>query len=137
MAATTPNEGLLSLLNTLILGSGLFNIRLYQNRIDWNSGIVLAGVTEATYSGYSAVGLVFPNTATISLSGLGQLVANLAQFIVGAGGVTNNIYGYFITYDDGVSHALVFGEELPSAPLPMQVPGDEIDLTTTIQDAAS
>lgn len=137
MAATTPNEGLLAILNTLTLGTGVFNVRLYQNPISWASGIVLGNVTEATFSGYAAVPAVFPNPPSISLAGLGQNVANLAQFIVGAGGVTNLVYGYYITYDDGANHSLVFGEQLPTAPLPMFVPGDEIDITLTIQDAAS
>lgn len=137
MAATTPNEGLLAILKTLTLGTGVFNMRLYQNRIDWSAGIVLGGVVEGTFSGYVAVPLVFPNPPSISLAGLGQMVANLATFIVGAGGVTNLIYGYFVTYDDGSNHSLVFGEQLPTAPLSMASPGDTITLTTTIQDAAA
>lgn len=127
----------MAVLNALVTAPGTFNLRLYTNNVNWNSGIVLGGVSEATFSGYAAVPLNFPNPASIGLSGLGQILADLAVFVVGAGGVTNLINGYYITYDDGSTHVLVFGEQLPTAPIQMVNPGDEIDLSVTMQDGTA
>jgi hypothetical protein len=137
MAATTPNQGLLAILNILTGGSPIFTCHLYTNNVSWAQGIVLANVVEANFSGYAAVAMSGFATPTISGSGAGQSLASLIQFIVASGGVSNLVYGYYITFDPGTGPLLVFGEAFPTAPIPMANIGDEIDLSLTLQDFPS
>lgn len=126
MTLKIPDAGELVILNQLRAqwGSALF-IELYRNDYTPVDGTVLANLTVANYSGYAhqnATGW----TAAATVSAVASTTADPKTFTVGAGGVGNSVYGYYVTDAGG---ALMWAERDANPPVGMNVNGDNYTVT--------
>lgn len=103
----------------LLIGSS-FTVRLFSNNFTPNHGMVPGDLTEANFDGYAPVASL--NWGSVSLNGSFEAEATLASatFTQTGTGITNNIYGYWVTDSFG---NFLWAERNPSAPVAMDAAG--------------
>jgi hypothetical protein len=132
MSLSVPLVGNQRLLQVLIAGWGSLTMHLYQNNVTPSPGTVLGNLTEATFPGYSPQAV--SNWAAPAPDGSGvryMTQATAVTFTFTGTGATNNIYGYYIT---DASNNLLWAEYFAGAPIVMQNPGQQIQVTPVFTD---
>ncbi len=117
MAAKITYQGDVDLLNAGAGANVWFSIHLFQNNFVPTQASVLADFTEADFSGYAAVTLVF-SAAFVNGTPAGQMNAASVTWVRAVGATSNTIYGMYIT--DAAGNVSTY--ELFAAPIPMIVP---------------
>lgn len=129
MAIKVPNTGEITLLKLMtgVLTGGTWIFRLYQNNITPGDSDVLGTYTEATFSGYTEVTITWATIVTNSTTGKAEAIGPVnPQFDHDGGGTSNNIYGYYVIYDDTVTEHLCYSERFSDAPRVMDTNDDSI-----------
>jgi hypothetical protein len=116
---TTLQQLFKATLNTYVL-------RLYQNNHTPAITDTAANYTEATFTGYAAINLVSWGNAFLNGSSISEMDEIARTFTQTGVGVTNNIYGYYVTDGAGV---LIWAELNPNGVFNMNNTG----LTYTVQ----
>lgn len=113
-------QGDIETLNVMRLNGNLLNtLRLFQNNHVPAVGDTNANYTEATFSGYAAVALGTWNAAYLNGSNKGETDADVASFAHNGGGVSNTIYGAYVTDNVGnVIYAEAFSAPVVMAAVP-------------------
>jgi hypothetical protein len=113
-----PQVGALEFLQEYLTTYGTSaQYHLYQNNITPGQATVLADFVEADFSGYAG-GINAANwSAPVIVSGHAKALANMISWTHNGGGVSNNIYGYYVLAFNG---ALLWAERDPNAPRLMQ-----------------
>lgn len=121
MAQKIPTASALTILDALLAASPwpTAKMKLFQNNHTPAAGDTAASYTECTYTGYAS--------QTLGAAGAAATVAGRASstfpdftFTMGVPGVTNLIYGYYITTAAGL---LLAAELDPAGPVPFLVNG--------------
>ena len=103
-------------------------LRLYQNNATINNALVVGGLTEATFTGYSAIAL---NAAAWNAASSGSIAtAAVKEFTSSAGSQSQTIYGYYLTNAAGT--VLYWVEAFAGGPYTIVNNGDKIQVTPTI-----
>jgi hypothetical protein len=128
MALKVPLIGLTKVLDKLMAayGAGL-TMKLFQNDYVPVDGTVLANLTEATFQGYASQGIAAFGLSVIAGPRAIAQAASLT-FTKGFGGVTNQIYGYYVI--DAFAN-LLWAERDPASPIPLVNTGDSYVITPT------
>lgn len=104
-------------------------LRLYVNDVDLLAeGVVAAGFTEASTTGYTAVALPGANWAVSTNSGI--TVATYATGVPFNFAAAADVYGYYVTDAAG---NVMWAEEFPSAPFGLPAGGGQIVVRPQIQ----
>lgn len=120
MAAVIPTETLVNMLADALNTAGPLNVRLFQNAAVGNPTMTLAGLTEATFSGYAPV-LIVP---AVSEPAEDPDTAATQEFDItfahSGGAVSNTVYGYYVTGDSTIGQQLMWMESDRLAPIAMK-----------------
>ena len=129
MALLVPDVGENLVLEMIVNKTAAQNLvlKLFQSNTTPAEGDTAGTYTEATFSGYSAATLTGASWGAAS----GGSIAYAQQtFTHNGGGVSNSIYGYYIT--QSVSGTLFLAERDGSGPFTLVNTGDNIKITPTI-----
>lgn len=121
------------LVNELLLlragyNANVHQLHLYKNNYTPVAGSVFGSFTEADFSGYASQAMSY-STATLIGDFAVMVDSATRTFTVGAGGVSNTVYGYFVM--DVASGILVYAERF-SASVNMTTVGDSLAITTQV-----
>lgn len=121
MNLSIPGQGLRYFLDAIldaIDNSAL--VRLFQNDHFPAVDDDLADYTEANFEGYVQHGAV-NWSAPVTVGQTTYTQADEVQFLKGFGGVSNSVYGYFLT--DGTGTVLLAAQRYPGPPVSMGADG--------------
>lgn len=118
---TIQNAWVLEIGGTLLL-------HLFKNNYTPVAASVLGSFTEADYSGYADQSPSFGSSVTTG--GKGTITDSSARvFTVTAGGVSNTIYGYYVTANPGGGGEVLLWAQRFDASQSMSSIGDSISIT--------
>jgi hypothetical protein len=118
-----------SLLSFLLNGiNGKYTLRLFVNNYQPTAADTVADYTEATFPGYAAQ-LIPLWEAPITNGGQASSYAPTVYFVLTGGGGPFNIYGYFVTDQNG---NLAWAQRDPAAPVPVVNVGDAYPITPAL-----
>lgn len=122
MPLIVPNAGELVLLRWLLkevsLSSMNQTLRLFSNNVTIDKNTVVAGLTEATFTGYVPIPLArgsWVSPVTVADRAVTTYTSTSSVFTATVG-TSNTIYGYYVT--DDVTGTCLWAENFP-APLSM------------------
>jgi len=105
-------------------------LRLYKNNVNpITNATVVGDVTEADFTGYSAITLA--GTAWNAANAGSIATAAVKEFTSTAGSQSQTIYGYYLTEDSGAT-TLYWIEAFAGGPYTIVNNGDKIQVTPTI-----
>lgn len=129
MALKVPTDAALLLLADLITAFGaVYEIHLFQNNHTPADGDTTGAYTDATYTGYGPA-TIATWTGPTTVSGRATTYGPATVFVVGAVGVGNSIYGYYILDGGG---ALRWAERDAAAPIDMTTTGRTYTVTPVL-----
>lgn len=129
MALLVPDEGENAILEMITNKTAPQNLvlRLFQSNTTPAETDTAATYTEATFSGYAAITLTGASWGTPSA---GSIAFAQQTFTHNGGGVSNAIYGYYVT--QATSGKLIFAERDATAPVTIANNGETIKITPTL-----
>jgi hypothetical protein len=129
MALVVPDVGENIILEAIVNKTAPQNLvlRLFQSNTTPAEGDTAGTYTEATFSGYSAITLT---GASWGAAAAGTITFAQQTFTHNGGGVSNSIYGYYLT--QATSGFLVWAERDATAPVTIANNTETIKITPTI-----
>jgi hypothetical protein len=130
-----PDVAKLRRATAILTGTGThYRMKLFKNNATVDHSTVLAGLTEANFSGYTAGGIVLSGGAVSgALDGTGRAVTSYSFCTWTKSGATgNDIYGYW--YEDAAGN--LTGVEKFDASQPMQTDGAILQLSPQDTEAS-
>jgi hypothetical protein len=129
MALLVPDTGENLVLEMIVNKTAAQNLvlKLFQSNTTPAEGDTAGTYTEATFSGYASATLT---GASWGAASGGSISYAQQTFTHNGGGVSNNIYGYYITQT--TSGVLVLAERDGSAPFALSNNGDNVKITPAI-----
>ncbi len=128
MALITPNAGAQEIAKRALnfSATGDVKLKLYSSNTTLSETTVVGDLTEATFTGYSAVTLT---GASWTVTSADPASASYAQqtFTSSAGSQNQNIYGYYVTNSGGT--ILLWAETFSDGPYNIVNNGDLIKVT--------
>lgn len=116
-----------------VAGFAPTTVKLFQNNYFPDHATVVASLTEATFSNYSAQSLAGLSVSS-SLDASGRAVATFNPVSFTKSGATgNNIYGYYVCDPSGF---VLWAERFDSAPISMAVDGAFIQIVPKFTTAS-
>lgn len=129
MANVILQQGDTDMLNVLRAdGSWAKTLRLFKNDHVPAVADVNANYTEANFSGYASFDLGAWNAAFVNANGKGEIDADPATFTHNGGGVSNTVFGAYVTNQAG---DVIWAERF-DAPRLMSANGDAIPYTARL-----
>ena len=131
MALTVPNKGAQELLKRAlnVSATGDVVLRLYKNNVTIAETTALANVTQADFTGYSAITLT---GASWTVTDADPSVASYAKqtFTSSAGSQNQDVYGYYLTNSGNT--IVLWIEAFSDGPYNIANNGDKIEVTPSI-----
>jgi hypothetical protein len=109
-----------------------WTLRAYKNDYTPLPTSVVGDFTEATYPGYAAVSLNFPNPAFLNGSNKGQFTADTITFLYSGTPGSQDVYGVYVT--DDLDGSLVGGARDPAAPVTISDTDPAYSVTIVVTD---
>jgi hypothetical protein len=132
MADLVPLEGLENLLQLVINNGFPLTARLFTAPAIPDETTTLAGITEATFSGYAPVTLAPLDPPEVSDDAVARSQVVTASFAHNGGPVANVVTGYYVTIEmPGGSQLLWVGQD-DEYPLTFASVTDSVDLSLEI-----
>lgn len=103
-------------------------LRLYKNNVSISNATVVEDVTQADFTGYSAIALAGSDWASASAGSISTSAAK--EFTSSAGSQSSPVYGYYLT--DASATRLYWIEAFSGGPYTIVNNGDKITVTPTI-----
>jgi hypothetical protein len=131
MADTWTDTGLIKLFATANIDTTTARLHLYQNNLAIAFGTLIGALTEATFTGYASIANMWSGAGAPAATAPGAIqTTNPQTFTAGAIGVSNNIYGWYVT--EAGSTALAAGGLFVGGPFAINTAGQTITVTVQV-----
>lgn len=120
MVATVPDVGKIRLLNTILAQPAFYRVGLYKVAPLLSAGLQLGDLVECTFPGYARRTPAWSAPA-IAAGGLAQSISAVMTWTRAGVADPQSVFGYFVTYFDGVNPEKLLGAQNLAAPIPMEV----------------
>lgn len=136
MAVIVPAEGENICLN-IIKAPGSYSgyaiyCALFQSNTTPSASTVLADLTECNFSGYAAVSVTWGTVAQDG-GGKASMTGTQIDFTHDGGGTPNDVYGWYLYFDNAGAVSLLAIERFASPPVVMDDNTDIISITPTFK----
>lgn len=105
-----------------------FRVRLYRNSLTITPALLYSSIQEATYEGYVEYSSAIWSAPAIDVNGDAFTLSPAIVFQKSLGGVSNTIYGAYLTHEDGVHSSRILQIEAFTSPIVMAANTDQIPL---------
>jgi len=129
MTLKCVDQELLDALDASQATRNTYVLHLYKTDTTIQQSMVIGDFTEANFTGYSAQNITDFGAAYINGSSKAESDAGLYSFIQTGTGVTNSVYGYYVTTAGG---ALRWAERYAGAPVSMNATGKVFSVAPSI-----